>query len=82
MYMHVGRLSVISSHSHCHNYNLGLFFDFQKNETWFGNPSLVATQLRTSVQMSTYLAVFIVCDFEYLENKTKSGLPVRNLSKF
>lgn len=37
----------------------------------------IADIYNTSAKMSTYLLAFVVCDFGYVENKTKSGVKVR-----
>ncbi|CAH1795198.1 unnamed protein product [Owenia fusiformis] len=47
----------------------------ERNET--RPDGLIATTFQESPPMSTYLLVFIVCDFAYLENFTSDGLRVR-----
>ncbi|XP_076074224.1 glutamyl aminopeptidase-like [Mytilus galloprovincialis] len=44
---------------------------------WSEDNSLMKTDFKVSVKMSTYLVCFIVCDFDHLENTTKHGVKVR-----
>lgn len=44
---------------------------------WSEDSSLMKTSFQRSVDMSTYLVCFIVCDFHYLEARTKTNIPVR-----
>ncbi|XP_060068640.1 glutamyl aminopeptidase-like [Ylistrum balloti] len=47
---------------------------------WSEDSSLMITSFQRSVDMSTYLVCFIVCDFRYLESRTKSDIPVRTFA--
>ncbi|XP_053392901.1 glutamyl aminopeptidase-like [Mercenaria mercenaria] len=48
-----------------------------ETEVWAGDQKMSITSFQRSVKMSTYLACFIVCDFEFLENTSASGITVR-----
>lgn len=63
-----------------------LTLDIPQNRTAVSNMPVVAQTLRDSRKivefdvtpvMSTYLVAFVVGEFEYLEEKTKRGIPVR-----
>ncbi|KAK3089030.1 hypothetical protein FSP39_000261 [Pinctada imbricata] len=44
---------------------------------WEHENSLLITHFERSVEMSTYLVCFTVCDFTYLNDTTKFGTPIR-----
>ncbi|GFS55864.1 glutamyl aminopeptidase [Nephila pilipes] len=46
----------------------------------FSNTNLYVTKFQKSVPMVTYLACFIVCDFQFLSTTTSSGKPFRVFS--
>ncbi|XP_059138985.1 endoplasmic reticulum aminopeptidase 1-like [Physella acuta] len=49
----------------------------QDGETSDWNTGLVSTKFQRSPKMSTYLVCFVICDFNYTETRTRSGVPIR-----
>ena len=49
---------------------------FNNNDVRFREDGYIADVYNTSAKMSTYLLAFVVCDFGYVENKTKTGVKV------
>ncbi|XP_022079859.1 glutamyl aminopeptidase-like isoform X2 [Acanthaster planci] len=47
------------------------------SSTPYLSTNMIKTDFAPSVKMSTYLACFIVCDFEFKESFLKSGIPFR-----
>ncbi|KAH3881112.1 hypothetical protein DPMN_005034 [Dreissena polymorpha] len=45
------------------------------------NNGMVVDVFNNSAKMSTYLLALIVCDFDYIENKTKSGITYRSWAR-
>lgn len=60
-----------------HRTNFTALSNMPEEATFDFGKDLKATRFEKSVPMVTYLVCFIVCDFDYRENATRRGIPLR-----